>query len=288
MTLYRQLLFYLIPSIILTLVFFVFPLLFLAYMSFHQWTGVGPANYVGLQNFAYLWSDPSFRRSLINTFYWIAAGIFVHTPLALLVAVILAKRPRGWKIYRTIFFIPNVISTTAIAFLWYLIFHVEVGLLNGLLNAIGLHSWTRSWLTDPRTALVCTQIPFIIYIGFATVLFLNQISSIPFEYYEAAMIDGASAWQQDLYITIPLVKRAVAIQTLLVTGYCLKMFEYPFIMTGGGPAEATMNISLYIYRKMIRANLYGLSMAAGLVTIIVGVVMMSAVFAFLRWSEREE
>jgi raffinose/stachyose/melibiose transport system permease protein len=283
----RQLILYLTPAIVLVLGFFVLPLIFVAYMSFHQWAGLGPANFIGIDNFTYLFNDRTFRTALFNTVSWAFVGIFIHTPLCLLVALILARRPLMWKLFRTIFFLPNVISTTAIAFLWYFILHVDLGLVNNLLGAVGLGSWKRAWLFDPQTALPGTQLPFIIYIGFGMVLFLTQISTIPREYYEAAELDGASAWRQDLHITIPLIRRTIALQVLFVVGYVLKMFEYPFIMTGGGPANRTINLSLYIYRQMITANQYGLSMAAGVVTLALGVIMISVLFITLRRMERE-
>lgn len=281
-----QLALYLAPGILLVSGFFVLPLIFVVYMSFHEWAGLGEATFVGLDNFNFLFNERAFRTSLFNTVSWAFVGIFVHTPLCLLVALVLARRPFMWKFFRTIFFLPNVISTTAIALLWYFLFHVDLGLINSSLRTVGLGDVSRAWLFDPQTALPSTQLPFIIYIGFGMVIFLTQISTIPREIYEAAELDGASAWRQDFYITIPLVRRAVALQILFVVGYVLKMFEYPFIMTGGGPANSTMNLSLYIYRQMVTANQYGLSMAAGVITLIMGVAMISIILIVLRRVER--
>jgi multiple sugar transport system permease protein/raffinose/stachyose/melibiose transport system permease protein len=191
-----------------------------------------------------------------------------------------------WKLFRTVFFLPNVISSTALAFLWYFVFHVTLGLLNKTLAVIGLGGLRRAWLFDPHTALGATQLPFVIYIGFGMVLFLTQITAIPRELYEAAELDGASSVKQDLYITIPLIRRAIALQALFVVGYALRTFEYPFIMTGGGPADKTMTLSLYIYRQMVTANAYGLSMAAGVVTLAVGAALTAAVFTWVRRTER--
>jgi multiple sugar transport system permease protein/raffinose/stachyose/melibiose transport system permease protein len=278
----RNAILYLAPGLLLTVSFFVFPLLFILYMSLQQWVGVGPMTYVGLGNYQYLLNDDVFRTALVNTLSWVFVGTFIHTPLCLLIGLIVAKHPFLWKFFRTTFFFPNIISTAAIAFLWYFVFHVDLGLVNGLLTTVGLGGWTRAWLSDPQTALICTQIPFIIYVGFGMVIFLTQISTIPQEYYEAARIDGASDWQQDLYITIPLIRRAIAMQVLFVVGYCLKMFEYPYIMTSGGPANSSMNLSLFIYRTMLFADQYGLSMAAGVVTLVVGIILMSIVFFTLR------
>ncbi|MCA9911466.1 MAG: sugar ABC transporter permease [Anaerolineae bacterium] len=278
----RQLALYLAPAIILVSVFFVIPLLFVIGMSFHEWPGLGPARFVGLDNFSFLLNERAFRIAFFNTISWALVGIFIHTPLCLLVALILARRIFMWKFFRTIFFLPNVISTTAVALLWYFIFHVDLGLANGVLEAIGLQSPARVLHFSPDTALIATQTPFIIYIGFGMVIFLTQISTIPREYYEAAALDGASSIQQDLYITIPLIRGAIIMQILFVVGYVLKMFEYPFIMTSGGPANLTMNLSLYMYRQMVTANQYGLSMAAGVITLFLGLGMTSIVFFFLR------
>lgn len=277
-----QIVAYLTPAFLLTLTFFLLPLLFVLYMAFHAWDGIGPITYVGLQNITALIHDPSFTQAFINSVIWILVGICIHLPFALLVALLLSHRPRGWRFFRNAFVLPNVISTTAVAFLWYFVFQVDIGLLNGILSALGLGSWTRPWLFDPQTALAATQAPFVLYIGFTMLIFVTQISTISNDYYEAARIDGASTWQIDRYITIPLVRPAVAINALFITAFCLRMFEYPFIMTSGGPMNASLNLSLYIYRSMVTAHAYGLSMAAGTATILLGVAVMAGVFLVVR------
>lgn len=282
----RHIVLYLLPALVLVTAFLVVPLGVVMALSTTQWVGIGVPEPVGLENFTHLASDPAFRKALTNTLVWIAVGTFVHTPLCVLVALVIARRPRGWRIFRTVFFLPNVISATALALLWYFMFHVNLGLVNSALRAIGLEGLTRSWLFDPTTALGATMTPWVVYIGFGMVLFLTQISTIPREYYEAAQLDGASAWRQDVYITIPLIRRAIALQVLFVVGYALRSFEYPFIMTSGGPADSTMTLSLYIYRQMMTANQYGLSMAAGVVTLLVGVILTALVFMGLRRTER--
>jgi raffinose/stachyose/melibiose transport system permease protein len=267
-------------------VFLAIPLLVVFGMSTTKWSGVGTPVFVGLDNFVQLAHDEAFRKALVNTLIWVLVGTFIHTPLCLLVAFVIARRPRGWKIFRTAFFLPNVISATALALMWYFVFHVSLGILNSGLKAIGLDSWARPWLFDPSTALGATMAPWVVYIGFGMVLFLTQISTIPKDIYEAATLDGASSFRQDLSITIPLIKRAIALQVLFVVGYALRSFEYPFIMTSGGPADSSVTLSLYIYRQMLTANQYGLSMAAGVVTLLVGAVLSAGIFWVLRRTER--
>lgn len=277
---------YLLPAVVLVGLFLAIPLAVVLGMSTTDWTGVGVPQWVGFDNFVELAGDAAFRKALVNTLIWVAVGTFIHTPLCVLVALIVARRPRGWRIFRTVFFLPNVISATALAMLWYFVFHVSLGLLNSGLSSVGLDSWVRPWLLNPTTSLGATMAPWVLYIGFGMVLFLTQISTIPRELYEAAELDGASTLRQDLALTIPLIRRAIALQVLFVVGYALRSFEYPFIMTNGGPADSSITLSLYIYRQMIDANQYGLSMAAGVVTLLVGVVITVVVFAAVRRTER--
>ena len=277
---------YLLPALLLVTIFFALPLAAVTVLSCTEWVGIGTPRFVGLGNFVTLFSDPAFLIAIRNTIVWILIGALVHTPLCVLVALVVGRKPRGWKIFRTVLFLPNIISGTALALLWYFIFHVSLGLLNGALAEIGLKSLTQNWLFNPRTALGATLTPWVLYVGFGMVLFLTQISTIPREYYEAAEIDGASISQQDLLVTVPLICRAIALQLVFVVGYALRSFEYPFIMTSGGPANASITLSLYIYRQMMTANQYGLSMAAGLVAIVIGVLFVTAVFWVLRRTEQ--
>lgn len=281
-----QIALYLLPALLLVTIFFSIPLLAAAALSSTEWVGIGMPRFVGLGNFATLFSDPAFLLAIRNTVIWVAVGAFIHTPLCILVALVVARRPRGWKIFRTILFLPNIISGTALALLWYFVFHVSLGLLNGSLAALELNALRHNWLFDPNTALGTTMTPWVVYIGFGMVLFLTQISTIPREYYEAAEINGASTFSQDLWITIPLIRRAIALQLIFVVGYALRSFEYPFIMTSGGPANASITLSLYIYRQMMTANQYGLAMAAGLITVLIGVLFVAAVFWVLQRTEQ--
>lgn len=281
----RQTLLYMAPAVVLIVAFFLFPLCYLIYLSFFEWNGLGEKIFIGIDNFKYIVSDPVFRTALKNTIIWLLAALFIHIPFGLLLALILNRKPKGWKFMRVMYFIPNVISTTAVAFLWYFIYHVDVGLLNNMLKAVGLGRLTHAWLNDPGTALVCNIVPFVLYAGLTMIIFLTQLSTIPKELYEAAVVDGATSIQVDLKVYLPLVKPAIITNIMLNLAFCVRTFEYPFLMTGGGPANSTMNLSLYIYKEMVGANRYGISMAAGLVTVLLGMVIM--VFVNILQKERK-
>jgi len=121
------------------------------------------------------------------------------------------------------------------------------------------------------------MVPFALYVGLTMIIFMTQLSTVPKELAEAAKVDGATDLQIDLKVYLPMLKPAVITNIMLNLAFCLRTFEYPFLMTGGGPANSTMNLSLYIYKEMVGSNRYGISMVAGLVTIMLGLVIMIAV-----------
>jgi raffinose/stachyose/melibiose transport system permease protein len=282
-----RVLLYLTPMILFICAFFVFPLFFTIPVSLFHWDGIGSMKYIGMGNFSDLWQDINFKTALINSIYWILAATFLHTSLGLLVALILKRKPRGWKFFRTVFFMPNILSITSLALLWYFLLNPSFGLVNQLLRLIGLGNSGWAWLSNPNSALIATQLPFILYIGFTMLIFLANMTTIAPEFYEASEIDGASPWQQELYITIPLIRRSIAINILFNIAFTLKMVEYPLIMTGGGPAGTTFTLPLYIYQQMTIAHAYGRTMAAGFVTFVIGLVATLIIFIGLHIFDRK-
>ncbi len=277
---------YLAPAIAIVLAFYLYPIVFTVPVSVMRWDGVSRMSFAGLSNFRSLFSSGEFMQALANTFVWILIATFVHTPLGLLMALVLHRKPRGWAAFRTLFFLPNILSAASLALLWYFLLNPTVGPADALLRLAGAPGLARSWLAMPGTALVATALPFALYIGFTMLIFLAQITVIPQEYYEASQIDGASPFQQDLFVTIPLIRRAAVINILLNTAFCLKMVEYPLIMTSGGPANATTTLSLFMLDEMTRARSFGLTMASGLVMILCGGVLMALVLGLQRLADR--
>lgn len=277
---------YLSPAILVVSAFYLYPILFTLPVSFARWDGITRMRFVGLSNFRMLFTGSEFLIALRNSFLWIASATFVHTPLGLLMALLIHRKPRGWALFRTLFFLPNILSAASIALLWYFLLNPTIGPLDALLRLIGAPGAALAWLSLPETALIGDQTPFVLYIGFTMLIFLAQMTVIPREYYEASEIDGATPIQQDLLVTIPLIRRAVVINLLFNAAFCLKMIEYPLIMTSGGPGNATMTLSLYMYNAMTRAREFGLTMATGLITIVCGALLMGAVFALQRLADR--
>lgn len=267
---------FLIPAIVLFVTFFIYPVGYVAFTSFTKWDGVGARQFVGLKNYKFLFTDDVFLKSIKNNVVWALAGGFIQVPLAIIVAMLLSKKPRGWKIFRTIFYFPNIISGLALAMMWLAIFNSEYGALNALLKAIGLGNLQKNWLGDMKTAFPAMIIYWLFYIGYFMVIIMADISSIPESYYEAAEIDGASTFKQDLYITLPLIKGSITTCLTLALIYGLRQFENVYLMTNGGPDNNTSVMVLYIFKEFGNMN-YGLANAAGVVLILVGSIVIVTV-----------
>lgn len=187
----------------------------------------------------------------------------------MLMALILARKPHGWKFFRTVYFFPQVVSGIALAMLWQAVFNSEFGLLNGFLELIGLGQYATNWLGNPKTAFFAVVIYWVCYIGYYMVIMMSEITGIDESYYEAAEIDGANKIQQDIHITIPLMKNSLLTCVTLATVLGLRTFEQVYIMTNGGPANRTSVMVMYLYKQM-QSNNYGKANAAAMVLIVVG------------------
>jgi raffinose/stachyose/melibiose transport system permease protein len=265
---------FMLPALVLFGVFFIYPVISVILASFTKWNGISAPVFTGLRNYRLLFEDPVFIRSLKNSGIWALAAACVQVPLAAIAALILATKPRGWKSFRVIYFLPHVISGVAIAMLWSSIYNSEYGLLNKILQMLGKGSLARNWLGNLNTALPSILIYWLLYMGYYMVIILADINSIPSSYYEAASIDGATAIQSAWYITIPSIT-PVSLCTCMTLAmvYGLRQFEQTFVLTSGGPANRTSVLVIYLYQQM-KNNAYGLSSAAGVVLIVIGSVMI--------------
>jgi len=278
---------YLFPVILIIVVFYIYPILFTVPVSLMRWDGITPMKYIGIDNFRVLLGASEFQIALLNTVLWIIVALCLHIPLGLVLALILKEKPYGWGFFRTIYFLPNILSTASLALLWFFLFNPTIGPINEVLKSLGLGYFIKPWLSQPKTALWASQLPFILYVGITMLIFLAQITVIPKEFYEAAKIDGANVFQQDLYITIPLIRRAFLINILFNLSFCLKMIEYPLNMTSGGPGNATLTLPLFMYYSMTRARQYGITMASGLITIVFGALLSLVVLGVFNFTQRK-
>ena len=275
------LLIFIAPAISLFFLFFILPILFLFVTSFTNWDGIG-AEFVGLENYSKLLNKKSFIRAITNNLYWCITAALITVPLALIVALLLAHRSRGWKVFRTVLFIPQVVSSAAIAMLWAAMFNAEYGLVNFLLEFIGFSDFEKyNWLGNIRTANAALIGFSLCYVGYFMVIMLAKTASISDDYYDAANIDGATQFQKDVYITAPLIKSTFFLCIILAVIFNLRQFEYVYLMTAGGPANKTQVLVVYIWNELSVQRL-GRGNAAGVIMICIGAALLLTLRKLLK------
>ncbi len=210
------------------------------------------ANYVGIDNFRDLLSDPLFWRSLLNTVYCLVVAMPLTVMISLGIAMLINRERTLFKgLFRVIYFLPFVTNTVAIAVVWGWILNMHYGLLNWFLGLFGISG--PNWLGDPTFAMP-SIIMLVVWkaIGYNMILFMAGLQNIPDFLYEAAELDGASSWQKFIHITLPMLRPTMLfVTTMMIIGY-LQLFEEPYMLTGGGPLNSTLSVVLYLYRQGFR------------------------------------
>jgi fucose transport system permease protein len=278
----KMILLFLLPVAFLYFCFFIYPLGFVLTTSLTKWNGISAMKFVGLDNYKKLLSDDTFRLSIKNNIIWALCGGFIQIPLATLVALILARKPKAWKMLRTIYFLPNIISAVAIAMMWKAIYNPMYGFLNAFLALFG--SEGHNWLGEIGTALPSIIAQAVLYIGYFMIIILAATTTIPKSYYEAAEIDGAGTFMQEWYITLPMIRGIMITSITLAMAYGMRHFEATFLMTNGGPAHSTSVMGLILYHKM-DAFRYGEANATGTLLIVMGTLVIVLIRKLLTRSD---
>lgn len=236
------------PYVAYFAVFTAYPLIFAFILVFNKWDIVSPMQFVGFRNMQRLASDATFWMAFANTLRFLSLHIPLEIILSILIAVILNEQISFRPFFRGAFFLPFVISGAVVTILWQQLFSTDSGVLNLLLYRMGLHG--LGWLTDPSLAIYSIAIMATWKnVGFYIVLFLAGLQGVPHELHEAASIDGANKSQQFWKITLPLLNPVVVLVAVLSTIGGFSLFIEPFVMTGGGPAESTLSVVLYLYKQ---------------------------------------
>ena len=263
---------FLLPVLVLFTAFFLYPFLFILFTSFTQWRGIGSMEFAGFVNYVTLVAERNFHRAVANNMIWAACLGFIQVPLACLVAMILARRPKGWHFLRTVFFLPNVISTVAIAMVWVAMYNTS-GPINFALNALfGMEP--RNWLGDPSTALGAIIFQTVIYIGYFMIVIFAATLNISQTLYEAAKIDGANVFQQEWHITLPMLRGVLVTTITLAMAFGIRHFEATYLMTGGGPAFVTTTLGIDLFQRM-DALRYSEATTTGIFLILLGTVVIT-------------
>ncbi len=261
---------FLSPFYVLYAIFLLIPTVVALWISLHSWTGIGKMRWVGLQNYVRLFSDQSFQTAAVNTFWYVAASIFVIVPLALLIATgLAAKRLKLRDLFRVTFFLPFVLSPVVVALVFTILFDSQAGLVNSMLNIL-FGIGPVDWLGDAVWAKVTVIILLVWrYTGYLVIYFLAGLQSIPPELYEAADIDGGGVVQKFRNVTLPMLAPVTAFVGITSFIGAAQIFEEPFILTKGGPGESTLSIAYFIYRAAFTREQLGYAAAASFLLFVV-------------------
>ena len=262
-----------LPALVWFLTFMLWPLLNMFYISTNQWDGLNlPKKFVFLNNFIRIFHDPKMAIALHNTGIYLLVGILGIVPFAFMLGFFLSLRRPGYRILRTIFFSPAMLSAAALAMIFLGVYRPD-GMLNAFLKAVGLTAITRIWLGNQATALG-SLIAIDIWggIGFNSVLFFAALASLPEELYEAAMLDGAGYWTIMWRIAFPLMIDFIGIVTVLQFLSILSGAAYMILLTQGGPGTSTFTLGYYLYDQAFLSHRLGYSQAIGVVVFFAGIV----------------
>ncbi len=235
------------PQVLGFLAFVAFPLAFSLYLCFANWNMIDAPTWVGFENFAAVFRDRIFWRSIGNTFLYIIIVVPLTLGISLMLAILTNRKHPFKRFIRAALFLPMVTSTVAIAMVWTFIYHPEGGILNSFIALFGVNE-LPNWLQDEKYARIAVSIVSIwLKVGYYYIIFDAGLKNIPTELYEAADIDGTSSWRKTWRITIPMLRPVMFFVMVMLFIDVFNMFNEVYIMTSGGPDYSTYTLSMYIY-----------------------------------------
>ncbi|MGI6208106.1 MAG: carbohydrate ABC transporter permease [Anaerolineae bacterium] len=270
MTRRRNLYFFLFisPWLLGFLIFRAGPMLAAVWMSFLKWEVVSPAQFIGLKNWTDLPSDPLFWQSLKVTVLYTAAVVPLSVIFGFMLAVLMNQNVKGITTFRTIYYLPSVVSGVSVAMLWLWIFNPEFGLLNYALSLIGIEG--PRWVFDVKWVLPAFIIMSLWGVGGTMIIYLAGLQGIPTHLYEAAEIDGANSWRKLLNITVPMMTPVVFFNLVMSVINTFQVFTSAFVMTNGGPSNASLFYVLYLFRHAFQY--FNMGYASTLAWVLFGII----------------
>jgi ABC-type sugar transport system permease subunit len=281
---------WLLPALALFCVFRLYPLLFGFFLSLHKWDGMAPMAFVGLAKFREaLFGDPLFWLSLSHNAIYAIGTVIGKNVLALALAVILNAELRGRAFFRTTLFMPVVMSLVVVGILWSWIYNYQFGLLNNLLQMIGLSNFRAEWLGNTNLSLYSLIVVDIWkFFGYHMVIYLAGLQAIPPVLYEAAVIDGAAAWQQFWHVTVPMLRAIIVVNVTISLMGAFNVFDLVYVMTRGGPNNSTSVVVLESYQQAFEFYKLGYGAAISIVLMVIVIALSLAQIRLMRGERAEE
>jgi multiple sugar transport system permease protein len=270
------------PALIVTIVFLIIPMIVSGYWSLTHYNGIKPPQFVGLQNYVDVLSNPRFQRSFQNTVFFVVMGMAIGPVLGLGSAILLNDKLRLRAIFRTSFFLPTMTSLIVVATIWKLMY-ADNGIINAVAATFGLPG--HDWLNDPTLALPAVVVTAIWQgFGFETVVFLAALQAVPKEYYEAATVDGAGRWAKFRWVTLPGIRPTIVFVYVIGIIGSFQTFDQVFVMTNGGPIQATRTIVFDLVDRFNKLDIGGASAVAYILLVFLAILS----YAQLRLGESRD
>ncbi|WP_022764228.1 carbohydrate ABC transporter permease [Butyrivibrio sp. XPD2006] len=270
---------FLLPGLALFVSILIAPIAVSLYRSMYDWNGFSEGTFIGFNNYVELFTNGSikFVTALKNSMWLAFFSVFVQLPFSLFLALLLGRKPKKERAFLSIFFMPVLISTVVIGQLWLKIYNPDYGLLNRFLDAVRLGNLKHVWVGDVKTALGSIIVPTIWqYIGYHMLLMYAGVKGVSMDLREAAMLDGATPWQVDRYVVIPIIKPIIRVSVIFAVTGSLKAYDFVRILTEGGPFQSTEVPSTLLENMLFLRNRYGMGS-----TISVMLIFLCFAFALL-------
>lgn len=265
----------LLPALVLYLFFVIVPIFWSAYYGFFDWKGIGAAKFIGFDNYVEVIQDPIFWKAFKNNMLIVAASVFGQVPIAMVLALLLMRSTLFQRVIRASVFMPMVLSSVVVGIIWGYIYHPQIGILNFLLEGIGLDSWKKSWLSDPKVSMFALMVPIIWnYIGPYMIMFIAALQNISPEIEDAAQLDGVGPVRKLFAVTLPMIWDTVKVAVVLCISGSLKAFDLIYVMTGGGPAHSTELLASFMYNSTFNVYRFGFGSAISTAIIILSLILI--------------
>lgn len=258
------------PALVLFFIFVLIPIVQTAYTSLYEWSGLGPLqNFVGLRNYIVLFKDPVFLNSIKDNLIIAVLSICLQLPFSLILALLIRRRMPGVTFFRTVFFLPYVLSDVVVGLIWYFIYDPSAGLISGIVKTFNPTATPPAFLADPHVVLLAIFVAISWrYFGFHLMLYIAGLQNIPEELSEAARMDGATRWQVTRHITLPLLASTIRLSVLFSIIGSLQIFDLIYAITNGGPVYASETMVLYEIHRGPQNFEFGYGSAVGIVIFI--------------------
>lgn len=283
----KWLVIFLLPATLIFGFVYAIPVVMLTATSFTDWVVASDPHFNGIDNYIKLFTqDSQFLSATVNTLIWMLLQSTIHILIGVLLALILARKKFYWKFTRTVYMFPNIISSAAIGMLFVMLLNPSFGIVNKGLTLLGVEN-PPNWFSNSSTAFFSVTMTWLPFAATVTILVMAEMTSLDVSIMEAAKVDGATEFQTNIYIVLPLMKNIIGTTTVLGATSMLQKLDIMMMTTKGGPGDLTLNLPLYVYNTAFSAKQFGLANAIGVVMIIMGLIAVGVINRIYSVGEKD-